>query len=449
MIYGTTANLTFVALDDLGSLGPLFDACRKNDYFGLAELYPSPPTTISAGDQLGFKPPTPATPAGVMLAAGTVLADTWLLEVPTPVHGDSAEAKLFARMFAALIIAIQPKQVKTFSSSDWDYVVRKSTEDLVSTPGAVTLLTGNKTHLRAYINDPRGTTFGSDRAGYSAELVTQLETLEPLLRWEHARNETTELSKVLVKALTADLFFHPEIGTVVDRPDRTRLTFNATTAALCHSLAGKSVDELRYCADSWYIYYPYVKLADIAVFASANAFHRIPWARVAFNRSLDFGIAFARSQNYSFPVLSDYWPPFVPPPCGGVPGCGFENDVAYSFAYTMLRAWQLGGRQNDTLLQEAKAAFSQMHRGGDARQLELGVPWQRLRGSQRSDRHGGTGDALEDKWRPARVLGWGVPDLPRLASLPHDISDAVGTRQRVHANVPRGRRDARRVPCAF
>ena len=30
----------------------------------------------------------------------------------------------------------------------------------------------------------------------------------------------------------------------------------------------------------------------------------------------------------------------------------------------MLRAWQLGDRQNDTLLQEAKAAFSQMHRGG-------------------------------------------------------------------------------------
>ena len=192
-------------------------------------------------------------------------------------------------------------QVKQFSSSDWDDVVRKSTDDLVSSPGALTTLTGNIPHLRAYINDPRGTSVGSNRAGYSAELVTQLETLEPLLWWERARNETTTLSELLVKALTADLFFHAEIGTVVDRPDNTRLTFNATTAALCRGLAGKSVDELRYCADSWYIYYPYVKLADMAASASAGPIARIPWARSALERSLDFGIAFARSQNYSFP----------------------------------------------------------------------------------------------------------------------------------------------------
>ena len=118
MIYGTTAeNSTFVALDDLGSLGPLFDACRENSFFGLAGLYPLPATAISPGDPVGFKPPTPSAPAGVMLPAGTVLADTWLVEAPTPAHGDAAEAKLFARIFAALIIAVQPKQVKQFSSS--------------------------------------------------------------------------------------------------------------------------------------------------------------------------------------------------------------------------------------------------------------------------------------------------------------------------------------------
>ena len=64
---------------------------------------------------MGFKPPTPSAPAGVMLPAGTVLADTWLVEAPTPAQGDAAEAKLFARIFAALIIAVQPKQVKQLS----------------------------------------------------------------------------------------------------------------------------------------------------------------------------------------------------------------------------------------------------------------------------------------------------------------------------------------------
>jgi hypothetical protein len=56
---------------------------------------------------------------------------------------------------------------------------------------------------------------------------------------------------MLIDALSDDLFYHPEIGTVVDRPDITRQTFNASTAELCRTTAGHSIDELRYCADSW------------------------------------------------------------------------------------------------------------------------------------------------------------------------------------------------------
>ena len=160
------------------------------------------------------------------------------------------------------------------------------------------------------------------------------------------------------------LFYHPEIGTVVDRPDRRWLTFNDSTAAACRALAGKSENELRYCADSWYIYYPILKLGEMASHPDSAA--RIRWARNAFDRSIDFGIRFGRSQNYSFPVLSSYVAPFIPPPCGGNPGCGKEPDVAYSYAYTMLLAWKLGGRTNATLLGEAQRAFEQMHLGGMA-----------------------------------------------------------------------------------
>ena len=40
--------------------------------------------------------------------------------------------------------------------------------------------------------------------------------------------------------------------------------------------------------------------------------------------------------------------------------------MAYSYAYTMLLAWKLGGRTNATLLGEARRAFEQMHLGGMA-----------------------------------------------------------------------------------
>ena len=40
MIYGRSGNTTFVAVDNVGSLGALFDACRNNTVFGLYNLYP-------------------------------------------------------------------------------------------------------------------------------------------------------------------------------------------------------------------------------------------------------------------------------------------------------------------------------------------------------------------------------------------------------------------------
>lgn len=322
------------------SLGRLFDACKKNPYFGLTELFA---TAANAPDAIGYIPPAPvgtgdgnaATGETMSLPdvdAGVVISDTYLLEVPTPAtvagstNATAVRAALFVKMLSAIIALVEPTEVVEIK--DWDDIAEQTATILATNTGALTSING-KDYLRAYVNDPRGDPAGSAAAGYSAELVTQLETLEPILRWEAARNKTTLLSAMLIAGLPDNLWFHPEIGTVVDRPDRTRLTFNDTTAEECRSTAGRSANELRYCADSWYIYYPYVKLGDMATHPASAA--RLPWAEQALKQSIDFGIRFGRSQNYTFPILSSYVEPFVPPPCGGLPGCGREFDVGYTY----------------------------------------------------------------------------------------------------------------------
>lgn len=368
-VYGVTgAGTTFVAVEDLGAMGRLFDACASNPHFGLEQLF-APVTSAPAS--VGYVPPVPVRPTAVGLEAGTIISDTYLYELPTgAAAGAGAEAELFVAMLSSVLLLLEP--ASSTAVTDWDAIAAQSARILATNPGALTQVDGNR-YLRAYVNDPRGEPVGSTAAGYSAELVTQLETLEPLLRWEQARNRTTPLSALLLQSLPSDVFFHPEIGTVVDRPDRTRLTFNESTAAMCRALAGASEDELRYCADSWYIYYPLVKLADIATAPGPAA--RLPWAESVLRRSIDFAIRFARSQSYTFPILSSYVDPFVPPPCGGLDGCGKEFDVAYSYAYLMLRMYQLDPG-NATFLDEAVAAFPFMHQGGMAdRPISQKAPW--------------------------------------------------------------------------
>ena len=121
----------------------------------LAIAVPSPTGTLLPGSGVGFIPPLPSIPK--LLPAGTVLADTYLLQVESPASarysttastsdtdtdtGDDGDAaKLFTRMFSALVVAMQP--AKTLAVDDWDEVVRRTSIDLARLPEAQTTING-------------------------------------------------------------------------------------------------------------------------------------------------------------------------------------------------------------------------------------------------------------------------------------------------------------------
>ena len=261
----------------------------------------------------------PARPQDMIVSDGLLLVRSG----PPPADGQE-RAETFLSLFAEMLPFVTPSgPTKTVPQTDWAAVAEKSGKDLLGPAAGVMVPAKNENGttdsdhstmvrlLRAYYND--------SRAGV-AELVTQLDVLEPLQRWDSgsvlARSLTTSLEQVS--------FYHKEIGSVAD--------------ALASDVFVPGA-----MLDGWYQMSLLAKLSDMA-----SPPRNSGWARALFFSSIDNTIKLAHAFDYVWPVTYD--------PLARKKGRGTERSDAYGYLYLMMQAYILSG--NNTFLDEAKAVRS-------------------------------------------------------------------------------------------
>ena len=254
-----------------------------------------------------------------------IVSDGLLFVRSGPVPADAQErAETFLELFSEMLSFVTPSDpANTVPQRDWAAVAKKSAHDLLSPAAGVMIPTVIDTDtidsnhssmvrlLRAYYND--------SRAGV-AELVTQLDVLEPLQRWHSG----SKLARSVANSLKQVSFYHKEIDSVAD------------------SLAN-NVFVPGAMLDGWYQMSLLAKLSDMASPPRSNS-----WARALFFSSIDNTIELAHAFNYVWPITYD--------PLARKKGHGTERSDAYGYLYLMMQAYNLSG--NSTYLKEAKAVRS-------------------------------------------------------------------------------------------
>ena len=235
-----------------------------------------------------------------------VLYDGYLYLTPAKPH---SEAEMFARYLRHLgdVYDLLHKPVNE-TLPDWRALAEKTIADLADERVWVEL--GGKRYLRAYVGDTR----------QGAELISQLDVLEGLARYQARHGDVTALDDDLWATLPD--FYDEGYGMLV----------NGGPVALGRQTRG----------DTWYELGHAVKMAELGLMGHQQA------AKLALDSAAAW-MDFAHAVDYEFPQF--YNP-------GTWRGTGREPDCAGGYAYYMLLLHDLSG---DALyLDEARAAIEHL-----------------------------------------------------------------------------------------
>ncbi|HEU4821333.1 MAG TPA: hypothetical protein VFS87_09270, partial [Qipengyuania sp.] len=198
---------------------------------------------------------------------------------------------------------------------DWPARARQSARDLVRAPGATIRHYGH-TYIRPY---------------HEAEVpdsMSQITLLAAMREWESRMGENLAIADALEAGLTR--FYDPKLKALL------RYLPNA----------GKDKDASE--VDSWYLYYPLLGLARMALNGDARA-------RGLYCNSVDFAIRAAQHFDYRFPIKFDVNGFAVITPARGDEEHG-QTDVAGLYAHVMLQGFELTGEPR--FLEEARLALT-------------------------------------------------------------------------------------------
>lgn len=313
---GMNSALCFVRLEAPGPSTLLYwqDLTSLNPYFAATGTKPD---GVVGGEwpELGFRLPTATNPQvdyPKPLPAGR---PTMISRALVALHeGDARDESDLAMHFLTLTAAIYPLLERPKCElRDWRGRAEQTARDLARAPGA-TLRHYGHTYVHPY-----------HEAEYP-DSMSQVTLVSAMRAWERSQGEPQPLTDQLEAGVAR--FFDAELGTL--------------RRYLPNVGEDKNPDEV----DSWYLYYPLLGLARMALAGDKGA-------RGLFLRSIDFGIRAARHFKYRFPIKYDI-NSFKVITAGRGDGLG-QTDVAGLYAYVMLQGFDLTGE--DRFIDEARAAM--------------------------------------------------------------------------------------------
>lgn len=298
---------TLLYWQELTALNPYFEATGATPDGAVGGEWP----------KLGFRLPTAAggdaDEVRPLPAGRTVTLSRALVALH---DGDAQEESDLAAHFLTLSGAIYPLLERPRREwRDWPARARQTTTDLARAPGATVRHYGH-TYVRPY-----------HEAEYP-DSVSQVTLLAAMREWESSAGE----GHAITDALEAGL------GRFYDPGLQTLRRYLPTVGE------DKNADEV----DSWYLYYPLLGLARMALSGNRGS-------RELYLKSIDFGIKAARHFDYRFPIKFDIDSFAVITEARGDEGLG-QTDVAGLYAYVMLQGFELTGEAH--FLDEARAALS-------------------------------------------------------------------------------------------
>ena len=236
----------------------------------------------------------------------------WAREIP---QDPRQSARLFLDLLAGIYRRLERPEPEYH---DWPRRAEETVRDLVRSPDA-TLRQYGHLYLHPYV------------AAEHPDSMVQLTVLLPMREFQDWKGEPIPLTDALRAGIKR--FFDPELNTLRRYlPDVGK---------------GKKADKNPDEVDSWYLYHPLSNLGRLALGGDAEA-------RDLFLQSLEYGIKAARHFQYRWPVQfkMDTLEVIKGPRKPGEPG---QSDAGGLYAYVMLQAWDLTGKQR--YLDEAKKAI--------------------------------------------------------------------------------------------
>jgi hypothetical protein len=258
-IYGrTNATHSFLYFQRMGELGELLEAAPIPTLSQvLLPTYTWPIAPPSAAPvPLGFLPPPLA--RNLTAREPLLLGDALLLEVASGTATADEQAAELVLMLEALRPAFTPPSTK-LAPTEWGDVAVQAIAALEDTRTNRTgLVWKGRRYVRSYVNDYRQT----------PELLTQLDVLETLVRYEKSTGSPTLLGKQLRAAMAEGHFFCRQLGVITD-------------------WAGASGFSASSRADTWYLIFTHIKYAHLALGGEV-------WARTQLEASIDYVVRYGR-----------------------------------------------------------------------------------------------------------------------------------------------------------
>ena len=313
-IYGRlNATHSFLYWQRVDQLGELFEAAPIPTLSQIILPTAAPLPGHGAGS-VGFVPP----PLGRSWTTRSEIAvgDALLLAVASPNPGTPAEkAAEMVSMLHAVLPTITPPST-TLPAGEWMAVAEAALAALEDAATNRTRLDWRgKRWLRSYVNDYRTT----------PELLTHVDVVEALVRYELATGKRTQLGSDMRSNMATGVFFNEQLRVLMD-------------------WAGTGVIGAGSQGDTWYTLFVHIKFAHLALLGET-------WAEDQLLKSIDFVIMLGRKMQYRFPTFFRY--------VGQerVYG-GAEHSDAMGYAYLMLQMHELRP-DNRTFLAEARAAYQE------------------------------------------------------------------------------------------
>lgn len=313
---GMNSALCFARLERPGPATVLYwqDLTALNPYFAATGTKPD---GVVGGEwpELGFRLPTAAFPQVEYPKPLPGGRTTMISRALIAFHeGETREESDLAMHFLTQMAAIYPLLSKpTTEMRDWHGRAERTAHDIGRAPGATVQHYGH-TFVRPYYD------------GEYPDSMTQVTLVAAMREWERVRGEALPLTDDLEAGIVR--FFDPELG------------------ALRRYLPNVGDDKNRDEVDSWYLYYPLLGLARMAIQGDERA-------RDLYLRSVDFTIKAAQHFRYRFPIKFDIHSFKVITPARS-DGLG-QTDVSGLYAYVMLLGFEL--THEERFLQEARAAM--------------------------------------------------------------------------------------------
>jgi len=314
---GLNSGLIYFHLDRpaFGSVLYFQNLTALNDYFAATGTKPD---SAVGGEwpELGFLPPTPpqsGTPPTKPLPAGraVTVSDALIVFHDEAVANEQNSARRFLQMLGAAYRQLAAPATKYH---DWVERSRRTLRNLERAPEATIRHYGH-TYIHPYT------------ASEYPDVMVQMSIISALRNFAAWAEEDIPFSKALEQGL----------GKFHDRKLKTMRRYLPNV--------GRDKDKLA--VDSWYLYHPLLNLGHLALAGDRGA-------RRLFEGSLDFAIKAARHFGYRWPIQFKVDTFEVIVEARNDDGLG-QTDVGGLFAYVMVQAYELTGRQD--YLTEARKAI--------------------------------------------------------------------------------------------